>query len=84
VVETGAAPRISAARRRFLKAARVLTSPLRPDDYLALINPRWSTRELTGRVVRVRHETNDATTVVIKPDFPWPAHSPGQYVRVGV
>jgi ferredoxin-NADP reductase len=84
VVETGAQPRISAARRQFLKLTRVLTSPLRPDDYLALINPRWSTRELTGRVVRVRHETADATTVVIRPDFPWPAHSAGQYLRIGV
>ena len=66
------------------RSTRVLTSPLRPDDYLALINPRWSTRELTGTVVRVRHETDDATTIVIKPDFPWPAHQPGQYLRIGI
>jgi ferredoxin-NADP reductase len=84
VVETGAQPKISPARRSFLKVARVLTSPLRPDDYLALINPRWSTRELTARVVRVRHETADATTVVIKPDFAYPVHKPGQYLRVGI
>ena len=61
-----------------------LTSPLLPDDYFALINPRWSTRELTGRVVRVRHETDDATTIVIKPDFDWPGHQPGQYLRIGM
>ena len=84
MVETGAEPRISAARRQFLKAARVLTSPLRPDDYFALINPRWSTRELTGTVVRVRRETDDAATIVIKPTFPWPSHKSGQYIRIGL
>jgi stearoyl-CoA 9-desaturase NADPH oxidoreductase len=84
VVETGAVPRISGARRRLLRAARALTTPLLPDDYLALINPRWSTRELTGTVVRVRRETEDAATIVIKPDFDWPAHTSGQYLRIGL
>jgi stearoyl-CoA 9-desaturase NADPH oxidoreductase len=84
MVETGAAPRISRARQRVLRAARALTTPLRPDDYLALINPRWSTRELTGRVLRVRRETEDATTAVIKPAFAWPAHRPGQHLRIGM
>lgn len=84
MVETGAQPKISAARRQFLRVARVLTSPLRPDDYFALLNPRWSTRELTGQVLRVRHETADATTIVIQPDFPWPRHEPGQYLRIGL
>ncbi|MGH8862862.1 MAG: ferredoxin reductase [Jatrophihabitantaceae bacterium] len=84
MVETGAVPKISRARQRFLRAARILTSPLRPDDYLALINPRWSTRELTGTVVRVRPETDDAATIVIKPDFAWPTHTCGQYLRIGM
>ena len=66
------------------EAARALTTPLLPDDYFALINPRWSTRELTGRVIRVRHETDDATTIVIKPDFDWPVHKSGQYLRIGM
>jgi ferredoxin-NADP reductase len=63
---------------------RVLTSPLRPDDYFALLNPRWSTRELTGTVVRVRRETADAATIVIKPDYAWDSHRPGQYLRIGM
>jgi ferredoxin-NADP reductase len=84
VVESGAVPKVSGVRRRFLNAARALTTPLLPDDYLALINPRWSTRELTGRVIRVRHETDDATTIVIKPDFDWPVHKSGQYLRIGM
>ncbi|MDT4910042.1 MAG: stearoyl-CoA 9-desaturase oxidoreductase [Pseudonocardiales bacterium] len=84
MVETGAKPEISAARRRALRLAKALTTPLLPDDYLALINPKWSTRELTGRIVRIRHETPDAATVVIKPDFPWPGHVSGQYLRIGM
>jgi ferredoxin-NADP reductase len=84
VVEKGADPQVSLGRRRFLKAARGLTTPLLPDDYIALINPLWSTRELTGTIVRIQPETPDASTVVIKPTFPWPGHLPGQYLRIGV
>jgi ferredoxin-NADP reductase len=84
VVETGAQPKIGAVRRRLLRAARALTTPLLPDDYLALVNPRWSTRETTGRVVRVRRETEDAATIVVKPDYPWTPHRPGQYLRIGM
>jgi ferredoxin-NADP reductase len=84
VVETGAAPQISSVRRRALGVARALTTPLLPDDYLALINPKWSTRELTGTIVRIRRETADAATVVIKPNFAWPRHTPGQYLRIGL
>lgn len=84
MVETGAKPQISANRERFLRAARALTTPLRPDDYLALLNRRWSTRELTGTVVRIRQETPDAATIVIRPDFRWPGHQSGQYLRLGM
>ena len=64
---------------------RALTTPLLPADYLALVNPLWSARELRGRVVAVIPETTDSASLVIKPgrrfrfDF-----APGQYVGVGV
>jgi ferredoxin-NADP reductase len=61
-----------------------MTTPLLPDDYFALIKPRWSTREMTGTVIRVRQHHGDATTVVVKPDFKWPGHKPGQYLRIGM
>jgi stearoyl-CoA 9-desaturase NADPH oxidoreductase len=83
MVERAAEPRISSARRRMLRAARTLTTPLLPDDYLSLLNPAWSTRELTGIVTRLKPETRDATTVVVRPNFPWPGHRPGQYLRIG-
>jgi ferredoxin-NADP reductase len=67
-----------------LEAASRLTTPLLPDDYLTLVNPLWSTRELRGRVEAVRPETADAATVVVRPARGWQPHRAGQYVRVGV
>jgi ferredoxin-NADP reductase len=60
------------------------TSPLLPDDYLEMVNPLWSTRELRGRVERVEHEGTSAVTVSIKPGWEWPGHLPGQYLRLGI
>ena len=54
-------------RRRALKTISSLFSPLLPDDYLELINPLWSTRELRGRIERIERETENAVTIVIKP-----------------
>jgi stearoyl-CoA 9-desaturase NADPH oxidoreductase len=84
MAETGAVPKVSAARRRTLGALRSLFSPLLPDDYLELINPLWSTRELRGRIERIDRESGDAVTIVIRPGHEWPGHEPGQYVRIGV
>ncbi|HEX8646995.1 MAG TPA: ferredoxin reductase [Thermoleophilaceae bacterium] len=63
---------------------RSLFSPLLPDDYLELINPLWSTRELRGRIERIQKETENAVTIFIKPGYDWPGHEPGQYLRIGV
>jgi len=82
--ERGAAPNVHPVIRRVLKAAGALTSPLLPDDYLEMINPLWSTRELRGRIEKVREETANAATVLIKPGYRWPGHKPGQYVRIGL
>jgi ferredoxin-NADP reductase len=71
-------------RRRALHAVRSLFTPLLPDDYLELINPLWSTRELRGRIERIDAETPEAATVLIRPGFEWPGHQPGQYLRIGV
>jgi ferredoxin-NADP reductase len=84
VTGRGAVPRVPAARRRALALVRSFTSPLLPDDYLELINPLWSTRELRGRVERVERASSDAVTVLIKPGWEWPGHRPGQYLRLGV
>jgi ferredoxin-NADP reductase len=62
-----------------------ITTPLLPDDYLKLANPLWSARELRGRVVEVRRETEDSATLVIKPGWGFTFdYQPGQYVGIGL
>jgi len=74
--------RLGAAVRALI---RPVTTPLLPDDYLSLINPLWSARELRGRIVEVRRETSDSATLVIKPGWGFTAdHRPGQYIGVGL
>ncbi len=70
---------------RVRTAGSKLTTPLHPDDYLSMINPLWSQRELRGRVEQVISETEDAATLVIRPGWGWHYdHRPGQYVGIGV
>lgn len=62
-----------------------VTTPLLPDDYLKLANPLWSARELRGRVLEVRRETEDTATLVIKPGWGFSFdYEPGQYIGIGV
>ena len=84
MAERGAPPQVPELQRKALRAARFLFTPLLPDDYLELINPLWSTRELRGRIERIERETADAVTVLIRPGYEWMGHKPGQYTRVGV
>ena len=61
------------------------TTPLLPDDYLHLLNPLWSARELRGRVISVRKETADSATVEIETGWGFSHdYRPGQYVGIGV
>jgi stearoyl-CoA 9-desaturase NADPH oxidoreductase len=82
--ERGARPNVHPIQRRVLDALAALSSPLLIDDYLELVNPLWSTRELRGRIEEVNHETRDAATVLIKPGYRWGGHRPGQYLRIGL
>ncbi len=70
--------------RRFVGVAATLTTPLLPDDYLGYLNPLWSRREPRGVVDGVLPETADAATIWLRTPAGWPAHTPGQYVRLGV
>ena len=70
---------------RVRAAGSKLTTPLHPDDYLRLVNPLWTSRELRGRVEEVVQETDDAATLVIRPGWGWRyEHRPGQYVGIGI
>jgi stearoyl-CoA 9-desaturase NADPH oxidoreductase len=65
-------------------AARI-TTPLLPDDYLHLANPLWSARELRGRILEVRRETEDSATLLIKPGWGFSFdYQPGQYMGIGL
>ena len=70
---------------RVRRAGSKLTTPLHPDDYLRLLNPLWTSRELRGRVEKVVPETEDAATLVIRPGWGWRwDHRPGQYIGIGI
>lgn len=70
---------------RVRRAGSQLTTPLHPDDYLRLLNPLWTSRELRGRVEKVVPETDDAATLVIRPGWGWRwDHRPGQYIGIGI
>jgi ferredoxin-NADP reductase len=67
------------------KVVARITTPLLPDDYLHLANPLWSARELRGRIVEVRRETEDSATLVIKPGWGFSFdYQPGQYIGIGL
>ncbi|MGL4304819.1 MAG: ferredoxin reductase [Mycobacteriaceae bacterium] len=62
-----------------------MTTPLLPDDYLHLVNPLWSSRQLRGKILKVITETNDSATLVIKPGWGFAFdYEPGQYIGIGV
>ncbi|MEB4211501.1 ferredoxin reductase [Mycobacterium sp. 94-17] len=84
MAERGAQPNVPRGRRLLLRAVRRLFSPLKPDDYLEMINPLWTTKELRGKVERIEAQGSEAASVLIRPGYEWPGHEPGQYVRLGV
>jgi ferredoxin-NADP reductase len=84
MAERGAQPNVPTLQRWILNAVRWFTSPLLPDDYLELINPLWSTRELRGKILSIDAQTENASTVLIKPGYRWSGHRPGQYLRIGL
>src|SRR6202040_2147075 len=80
-VETASTPKVNVLRGLVARA----TTPLLPDDYLKLLNPLWSARELRGVVVHVQPETADSATVQIKPGWGFSGdYRPGQYVGIGL
>jgi ferredoxin-NADP reductase len=81
--EQGARVQLPRLAEKVLRGLEYFTWPLNLDDYLELISPLWSTRELRGRIERIHPETEDAVTVFITPGFRWRGHQAGQYVRIG-
>ena len=70
--------------RTLRRVASILTTPLEPEDFLALVNPLSSARQLRGIVTRVVRETPDSTTIHFRPGRGWNPHEAGQWARIGV
>lgn len=62
----------------------VLTQPHGIDRYLEQLNPMWTVNAVRARVLEVRRETGQASTVVLKPNGAWLGFRPGQHVEFGV
>jgi ferredoxin-NADP reductase len=69
--------------RRAWDAAGWFTHPLLPDDLLGTLNPVWSACEPHARVVGLRRETPDTTTLLLRTRPGRPAHRAGQFVGIG-
>jgi ferredoxin-NADP reductase len=72
------------ARRPLRSLAQMVTQPLVPRDFIDLIDPLSSSRDLRGRIDAITAETTDAATIRIRVGRGWRGHRAGQYVRVGV
>lgn len=61
-----------------------LTSPHHVDHYLERLHPLATATSVRARVVEVRRETGDASTVVLRANGAWRGFVPGQHVQFGV
>ncbi len=61
-----------------------LTSPHHIDDYLERVHPRATAAAVRAKVLEVRRETGDASTVVLRANGAWNGFRPGQHVQFGV
>ena len=61
-----------------------LTSPFTIDHFLEAVHPMLAAVNVRARVVEVRRETGDASTVVLRPNGAWAGFVPGQHVQFGV
>lgn len=80
---------VSLARQpvnRLLRSRLVawLTSPRRIDDYIQLVDPSWSVEEVRARVVGVRSEAGQATSLLLEPNENWRGFRAGQFVQLSV
>ncbi len=65
-------------------AVAALASPHAVDRYLEVVDPMWAVAEVRARVVGVRRETADVTTLTLEPTSTWEGFRAGQFVQLGV
>ncbi|MFT4298989.1 MAG: ferredoxin reductase [Aeromicrobium sp.] len=61
-----------------------MTSPHHVDHYLEKLHPLWTAEAVRARVVGVERETDNATTVTVRPNGAWKGFTPGQHVEFGI
>lgn len=66
------------------KAVATMATPHTVDHYLDQIHPMLAVQNVRGRVIEVIAETDNARTVVLKPNGAWTGFKPGQHVQFGV
>lgn len=81
---TKLAPAASRVRGGLHTLAALAATPLAPTDYVDLFDPLRSRTDLRARIVSVTPETDDASTVTLRPGRMWQGHRPGQFLRIGV
>ena len=83
--DTGRVTRPARAAHRVVSAiTKPLTTPLGVEDFVALVNPLSSRRQLRGIVTGIVAETTDSATITFRPGRGWQAHDAGQWARIGV
>jgi ferredoxin-NADP reductase len=66
------------------KLVSSLASPRTIDDYLGLVDPAWSVHGVRARVVDLKHEASDATSLYLSPNENWRGFLAGQFVQLSV
>ena len=70
--------------RRAVARLDALATPHGIDRYVELVAPAWSSTEVRGRVVDVRHPTADSVTLTIRPNGLWNGFEAGQFTQLTV
>lgn len=68
----------------FSLLASALASPRSPEDFLTLLDPVHSSRQLRGVVTQVTHPVPGTATISFRTGPGWRAHEAGQWARIGV
>jgi stearoyl-CoA 9-desaturase NADPH oxidoreductase len=61
-----------------------LVTPHTVDDYLELVAPMWSVREVRARIAEIRLERPDAVSLFLLPNENWQGFRAGQFVQLSV
>jgi ferredoxin-NADP reductase len=70
--------------RRVVRRLDAFATPHGIDRYVELVAPTWSSTEVRGRVVGVRHGTADSVTLTIRPNGNWAGFTAGQFTQLTV